>query len=67
MNKWEMKLTASALPAFSLWKKYQSIMWRHFFNNFILVGSVNSFSSSLIFLIGFFKLSKYSSLVFLAL
>ena len=38
-----------------------------FLNNFILIDSVNSFSSSLIFLIVFFKLSKFSCLVFLAL
>ena len=65
-----MKLTTLVLPLFSLFtlfsKKCQSIMLpieRHFFNNFSLVKPGNYFSSSLIFLIVFFKLSKFSCVI----
>ena len=69
-NKGKMKTSNPGLTSFSLWKKYQSIMWsigRHFANKFSLLDPGNSFSSSLIFLIVFFKLSKVSCLVFLIL
>ena len=69
-NKGKMKISNPALTSFSLWKKYQSIMWligRHFTNKFSLLDPVNSFSSSLIFLIVFFKVSKVNCLVFLVL
>ena len=67
--KREMKLIVPALSPILLWIEYYSIMWligRRLFNNFSLLELVNSFSSSLIFLIVFFKLSKYSCFVFLA-
>ena len=69
-NKGKMKISNPALTSFSLWRKYQSIMWsigRHFANKFSLLDPVNSFSSSLIFLIVFFKVSKVNCLVFLVL
>ena len=69
-NKREMKLIAPGPLSFHLERNINQLcdqLGRHFFTNFSLLEIVNSFSSSLIFLIVIFKLSKFDCLVFLAL